>query len=222
MGISRESEEILQALFSMEEEDSVPAAAEAVLTRSRATPEALDEVVGGAFVTRTDAGYCLSDAGRKEARLLARRHRLAERMLHDVLRVTDEATETTACEFEHFLEAEVVESICTLLGHPKVCPHGKPIPPGECCGDNRRDVGPIVETLSEFCVGDSGSIAYIHTVRPGRLDRLTSFGLVPGTSITMRQKWPSVVIALGETELALDRETAADVFVRRSEAAAAG
>jgi DtxR family Mn-dependent transcriptional regulator len=132
------------------------------------------------------------------------------------LRIADEATETTACEFEHFLETEVVESICTLLGHPRACPHGKPIPLGKCCNGGRRDVGPVVERLSEFATGDSGTVAYVHTTNPGRLDRLASFGLVPGTEIRVHQTWPSMVVTLGETELAFDKETAQDIFVRGS------
>ncbi len=218
---SRESEEVLQALFSMEEENASPAAAEDVLARAGVPAEALREAGTEGLVVEEGVGFRLTDRGRAEAAVLARRHRLAERLLHDVLRVADEATESTACEFEHFLEAEVIDSICTLLGHPGVCPHGKPIPPGDCCNGRRRDVGPVVERLSEFSAGDSGTVAYVHTTNPGRVDRLASFGLVPGTAIHVHQTWPSVVVTLGETELAFDRETSEDVFVRRSDAGAA-
>ncbi len=216
MQLSKESEEILQALFSMEEEDASPALAAALLSRAGAPDQALREAVDAKLVVEDESGFCLADKGRVEAAVLARRHRLAERLLHDILHVTDEAAESTACEFEHFLETEVVESICTLLGHPGVCPHGKPIPPGACCDDQRRDVGPVVERLSEFSTGDSGTVAYVHTTSPGRLDRLASFGLVPGTALRVHQTWPSIVVTLGETELAFDQETSMDIFVRRS------
>ena len=216
MRLSNESEEILQALFSIEEEDASPAQASVLLARAGVPREALREAAGAGLVIEDESGFRLAASGRAEAAVLARRHRLAERLLHDVLRVTDEATESTACAFEHFLEAEVVESICTLLGHPRVCPHGKPIPLGDCCNGGRRDVGPVVERLSEFSVGDSGTVAYVHTTSPGRLDRLASFGLVPGTAIRVHQTWPSVVVTLGETELAFDKETSSDIFVRRS------
>ncbi len=213
---SKESEEILQALFSMEEEKKSPASKDALLARAGVPAEALREVTDSGLVVGGDAGFSLADEGRTEAAILARRHRLAERLLHDILCVADEATESTACEFEHFLETEVVESICTLLGHPRACPHGKPIPLGNCCNGGRRDVGPVVERLSEFATGDSGTVAYVHTTNPGRLDRLAAFGLVPGTAIRVHQTWPSVVVTLGETELAFDLETAQDIFVRGS------
>ncbi len=109
----------------------------------------------------------------------------------------------------------VVEPICTLLGHPRVCPHGKPIPLGKCCSSGRRDVGPVVERLCESSAGESGTVAYVCTTSPGRLGRLASFGLVPGTAIRVHQTWPSVVVTLGETELAFDQETSRDIFVRR-------
>ena len=216
MRLSKESEEVLQALFSMEEENASPAKASALLARAGVRSRALCEAIDAGLVREDEAGFHFAGRGRAEAAVLARRHRLAERLLHDVLRVTDETTESTACEFEHFLEVEVVESICTLLGHPRVCPHGKPIPPGDCCDGKRRDLGPLVERLSEFSAGDSGTVAYAHTTSARRLDRLASFGLLPGTAIRVHQTWPSVVVALDGTELAFDRETSRDIFVRRS------
>ena len=216
MRLSKESEETLQALFSMEEEGASPASADALVARAGVPVEALNEAAAAGVVLEDESGFRLTASGRAEAAVLARRHRLAERLLHDVLRVADAATESTACEFEHFLEVEVLESICTLLGHPRVCPHGKPIPTGECCEGKRREVGPFVERLSEFSAGESGTVAYVHTTSPGRLDRLASFGLVPGTAIRVHQTWPSLVVTLGETELAFDRETSRDIFVRRS------
>jgi DtxR family Mn-dependent transcriptional regulator len=213
---SKEVQEILQALFSMEEEDKLPASGEAVVARARVETKDLEEAVEAGVVIKDGDGYRLADIAREEAACLARRHRLAERLLHDILHVADEATETTACEFEHFLEEEVAESICTLLGHPTACPHGKPIPQGGCCGESRRELEPVVLRLSELQAAEAGTIAYVHTHVPNRLDRLSSFGLVPGTQIRVTQRWPSVVIALGETELALDKETAAEIFVRRS------
>jgi DtxR family Mn-dependent transcriptional regulator len=214
--LTREIQEILQTLYSMEEERTVPAAGDAVVNRARVSPKDLDDAVARGVVLKSDQGYTLAECARDEAASVARRHRLAERLLHDVLHVDDEATENVACEFEHFLEEDVAESICTLLGHPTICPHGKPIPRGRCCGESRRELEPVLARLSELAVGETGSIAYVHTRNPSRLDRLSAFGMMPGTGLRVKQRWPSVVITLGETELALDKETAADVFVRRS------
>jgi energy-coupling factor transporter ATP-binding protein EcfA2 len=76
--------------------------------------------------------------GQQRARDVIRRHRLAERLFMDVLSIHDEdEIEASACKFEHILSPEVTDRMCSLLGHPKACPHGSPIPRGECCEENR-------------------------------------------------------------------------------------
>jgi putative ABC transport system ATP-binding protein len=82
-----------------------------------------------------DAGQiAYTAAGEARARSVIRRHRLSERLFMDTLKMRDEVQlEETACTFEHILSPEATERICTYLGHPTTCPHGSPIPPGECC-----------------------------------------------------------------------------------------
>jgi len=77
----------------------------------------------------------LTPRGREKAGNIIRRHRLAERLFTDSLAMDSESEiEQQACKFEHILSPEATDKICTFLGHPKTCPHGAPIPPGECCG----------------------------------------------------------------------------------------
>jgi len=80
-----------------------------------------------------------TQTGEERARSVIRRHRLAERLFMDVLFIRDDASvESNACTFEHILSPEVTDRICTFLGHPTSCPHGSPIPPGECCGNHKN------------------------------------------------------------------------------------
>src|SRR6266576_2915280 len=77
----------------------------------------------------------LTPRGRQRAADIIRRHRLAERLFTDSLALDSETEiEQQACKFEHILSPEATDKICTFLGHPKTCPHGAPIPPGQCCG----------------------------------------------------------------------------------------
>ena len=77
----------------------------------------------------------LTDRGRERAGSIIRRHRLAERLFTDSLAMDSESEiEQQACKFEHILSPEATDKICTFLGHPRTCPHGAPIPPGDCCG----------------------------------------------------------------------------------------
>lgn len=77
----------------------------------------------------------LTPRGRQRAADIIRRHRLAERLFTDSLALDSESEiEQQACKFEHILSPEATDKICTFLGHPRTCPHGAPIPPGQCCG----------------------------------------------------------------------------------------
>jgi putative ABC transport system ATP-binding protein len=76
----------------------------------------------------------LTERGRHRAADIIRRHRLAERLFTDSLALESESEiEQQACKFEHILSPEATDKICTFLGHPKTCPHGAPIPRGNCC-----------------------------------------------------------------------------------------
>jgi len=76
----------------------------------------------------------LTERGRHRAADIIRRHRLAERLFTDSLAMDSETEiEQQACKFEHILSPEATDKICAFLGHPRTCPHGAPIPPGQCC-----------------------------------------------------------------------------------------
>ena len=87
--------------------------------------------------TMAEHGECIiefTDRGYKRAQDVVRRHRLAERLFVQTFQVHNEAeVEQQACKFEHILSPEATDSICSFLGHPATCPHGSPIPYGECC-----------------------------------------------------------------------------------------
>jgi putative ABC transport system ATP-binding protein len=79
----------------------------------------------------------LTDRGKSRARDVVRRHRLAERLFKDTFRIDDHEAHSQACKFEHIISPELDERICSFLGHPTTCPHGNPIPPGECCNHKK-------------------------------------------------------------------------------------
>lgn len=86
-------------------------------------------------------------AGQQRAEDVIRRHRLAERLFTQALKVQNEdEIEQQACKFEHILSPEVTDKICSFLGHPETCPHGSPIPAGECCRRSGRVVKRVAES----------------------------------------------------------------------------
>jgi len=208
-------EEILELIWTIEEEsDKV----ERDLLLKRLEPplaeDQLKVLTQEGYIRTKDTKVELTDKGRIDAKLIIRRHRLAERLLNDVLEVKEDTMDSSACKFEHFLDEEVTASICTLLGHPVSCPHGKSIPPGECCEKASKEIGPVVMPLTELRSGDKAKISYIVTKYHGRLDRLSSMGLLPGVQISLHQRQPTYVITVGETQIALDSAIARDIYVR--------
>ena len=158
----------------------------------------------------------LSSEGRALAELQVRRHRLGETLFTTVLEIQDEnAVNRTACVMEHVLGDGLTDSICAFLGHPKFCPHGKPIPPGPCCRSLTRTVEPLVQPLDRLPVGARGRIVYIVPREPERLVRLSSLGIVPGAAIQLQQKSPAAVLRVHETTLAVDPEIAGEIYVKR-------
>jgi len=154
-------------------------------------------------------------SGEALAKDVIRRQRLAERLLVDVLEIGRGEMDSAACEFEHILSKEVVESICTLLGHPTECPHGLPIPRGECCAKAKDLLESIVIPLSKLEPGEAGRIVYVLTHEHPQLHKLMSLGIVPGARISVHQVSPSVVIQVEETQVALEEEIAKEVYIKR-------
>jgi DtxR family Mn-dependent transcriptional regulator len=156
-----------------------------------------------------DEAVEFTEAGRLRARDIIRRHRLAERLFFDVLDMQD--YEADACRLEHALSPESEEALCTLLGHPPRCPHGKPIPKGNCCALYTRKVKPLVQGLRDAKVGSTVKVLFINVPS---LDRLAAMGLVPGAEIRLHQKKPSYVLGIEETTIAIDEDIAKGIFVK--------
>lgn len=210
----KDEEELLQLIWTMAEEGSELRAdvLEASLDRD---PEAtLGRLVEMGYVRECGGRLSLTEEGSSQARRIVRNHRLAERLLSDVLGVRNSERERQACEMEHTLTDDAVDAICTLLGHPEECPHGKPIPPGPCCQQARKAIERLFVPLTELGPGESGRVAYIASARRGRLDRLAALGLCPGATVYVHQTRPGFVIQVDETQLAVDPRTVSGVLVR--------
>jgi len=153
--------------------------------------------------------------GEREAQGIIRRHRLAERLFSEVFHVSETSMEMSACRFEHILNSEITNSVCAFLGHPPLCPHGKSIPPGNCCKTFKRDrVKPLVIRLVDMELGEEGVITFISPSFHKRFDRLSALGVIAGNRIILHQKEPSFVIRIDKTELAIDKNIAQEIFVK--------
>lgn len=214
MQLSEQMEEILEAVFIAREEKNTECLK---LSWLREMPDAhmLKDLIELKILERcgTD-GIKLTPKGLQLASDAVRRHRLAERLLTDVLAVRKEMIHETACQFEHHLHRGIDQNVCTLLGHPRTCPHGRPIPPGKCCSEQLKVAAQAVSPLAALKPGHGGCVAYLNTTDPKRAQMMLAMGLAPGARIKLLSSFPSLLFQLGETQFAVDKEIAREIYVR--------
>jgi DtxR family Mn-dependent transcriptional regulator len=169
------------------------------------------------LITIDEEKIQFTDIGRKTAKGIIRRQRLAERLFTDVFEIPDDTALEDACKMEHILSEELTESVCTFLGHPPTCPHGNPIPRGECCKKFKVDISPVVTRLTDFEVGATGRITFIASLDPSRISKLNSIGITAGSIIKFLQKTPSCVLHIDETTVAIDPEIAKEIYIKKTE-----
>ena len=211
MKLSESAQELLENLWIAVEEER-----QAGLLVNGTLPEGADELTRHGLAERADNRLTLTSEGHPEAAQAIRRHRLAERLLTDVMTTEQGKIDEHACRLEHALVEGLDESICTLLGHPTFCPHGKPIPPGLCCRQLRASVPRLIAQLSDLQAEQSGQIAYIQMSNSQHLQKLMAMGVLPGVPVTLLRRSPSFVFEAGYSQFAVDEEIAGDIYVRLS------
>ena len=126
------TEEYLETILSLEEEGVVPMRArlvERLGISAASVSETVGRLVEGGWVELAgDRRLSLTAKGRGLATTIVRRHRLAERLLVDVIGLEWEKVHAEAARWEHAISADVEEKLVLLLGDPATCPHGNPIP----------------------------------------------------------------------------------------------
>jgi len=176
--------------------------------------EAIKQLTSLDYVEVKNNQVRLTNKGREEAKNCVRRHRLAERLFVDVLDIKDKLVHEASCKFEHLLHKGLDENVCILLGHPKTCPHGRPIPEGECCKDAKRIPKKLIMRLSELEPSKKATISHLETQDKVMLQKIIAIGALPGTDIKLIQKLPSYIFQIGKSQFAIDKELASCIYVR--------
>jgi DtxR family Mn-dependent transcriptional regulator len=153
----------------------------------------------------------LAPKGLQVAVRVIRRHRLAERLLTDVLGMPWDEVHAEACRLEHAISQRVEERLVALLGDPKSCPHGHPIPPADCSEPPRPGV-PLAQL-------SSGQHALVHGVTEEIseiLRYLADVGLRPGARVFVSEKAPlggPITVRVNEKSHAVSLELARMIVV---------
>ena len=203
-------DELLECLWQLRERDASTVDELAATLAERFHREDLGLMESDGLVTMSGAAIALTDEGSNRAERLIRAHRIGERLIHDVM---GREFESGACEFEHIVNTEIVDGICTLLGHPRECPHGFPIPEGECCRASARYIRKVIVPLTELQIGQTARVAYVYTRSDQQLHRLTSLQIRPGSVVKLHQEYPTYVIECDGASIAMDSEVARNINV---------
>lgn len=208
--INPEVEELLESLYQYEIEDGR-------YPPENITENGADGATSLKLIKLHGEKYKLTEAGKEAGKSVVRRHRLAERLLQDVLAVGPSHIEEDACRFEHVLQDEVDQKVCILLGHPTHCPHGKSIPQAQCCRKAQVDLIKEVRPLCDARPESEGTVAYLATKDNRQVQKLLAMGILPGANIKVIRQFPSYVFQVGYSQFAVDRPLAEVIYVRWNE-----
>ena len=163
------------------------------------------------YVELRGRALVLTDAGRSVAESVVRKHRLAERLLTDIIGLPWEKAHVEAGRWEHVISDEVEQRIVELLGFPTTCPHGNPIP-----GAGGHPAPSVA--LSSATQGDRIRLARVTELvelDESTLTYLSTHGFVPGTEATVASRAPdgTLTLDLGSATIALGPSLASQLFV---------
>lgn len=206
-------EEYLEAIYKLAEKGPVrPSQLAEVMGVSAPTVTAtLGRLQSAGLIERPDGGVELTNAGRRGALDIIRRHRLAERFLVDVLGLSWDEVHEEACQLEHALSPRVQRALETFMENPAVCPHGHPIP-----AEDGSIADPRGTPLCDNGAGDEVEIVRIADEDGELLSYLSSLGMFPGTSVKVCDIAPfkgPLLVEVGDARYALGREVAEKIVV---------
>jgi DtxR family transcriptional regulator, iron-dependent repressor len=184
-------EEYLETMHSLSEE-GVPVIQARIAERlGRSAPsvsEMLDRLSEDGYVTRDGRRLSLTDTGNALAEKVVRKHRLAERLLVDVIGLEWHKVHREAGRWEHVISDDVEARLVELLGDPATCPHGNPIP-----GSHSLPPSNPVRPLAEVDPGERIRLFRISEeveMNLGSLTLLDESGFIPGAVAEVRERDP--------------------------------
>jgi len=216
--ISKESEEYLEAIYKLEQRNG-SAKTMQLANELKVMPGSITNTIENLekrrlVIHEPYKGVKLTEKGRKLAIKILRKHRLAERLLTDILHLDWTKVHDEACKLEHNLSENIVKPLEKALGNPKTCPHGNPIPSEQ--GEMKEEKSELLTSLN---LGESGIITKITEEKQDLLQYLATLGLVPGASIEIEEKAPfngPIIVKTMGASYAIGPNIASVIWVKKS------
>ncbi|MGH9267882.1 MAG: metal-dependent transcriptional regulator [Acidimicrobiales bacterium] len=207
-------EEYLEAIHELEEEGTEviqARLAERVGHSAPSVSEMIRRLRAEGYVNLDGRSVVLTTKGRAKAESVVRKHRLAERLLTDVIGLAWHKAHVEACRWEHVISDEVEDRLVILLGNPATCPHGNPIPG---TGADER----VLVALATSEPGDQVRLERVTEqveIDMDSLSYLSDHKFVPGTEATVRSKAPdgTLTLEMAHGSIALGPALAAQLYV---------
>jgi DtxR family Mn-dependent transcriptional regulator len=220
------TEMYLRTVYELEEEGVVPLRARIAERLGQSGPTVSQTVArmerDGLVHVADDRHLELTEKGRHEAVGVMRKHRLAERLLTDIIGLDWEDVHIEACRWEHVMSEAVERRIVAMLDKPLVCPHGNPIPGLDELGlpFAADDDHTALLTLSAAVDGGVRSVVVdriSEQLQPdaATMHDLTRAGMRPGQQVVAAVADSGIEVWSGDEHLHLSRDVTDHVFVRR-------
>jgi len=207
-------EEYLETIFALEEEGIPVIQARLAERLGKAAPsvsEMLDRLEADDLIVRSARQITMTDKGAILAASVVRKHRLAERLLVDIIGLDWDKAHVEAGRWEHVISDDVEAHLVVLLGNPTTCPHGNPIPGVEPVGPEQRRLADAqpgdrirLERITESVEHDAASLTY-----------LGDHGLTPGITALIQARAPdgTLTLVVGDAAIALGPAMTQRMFV---------
>ena len=207
-------EEYLETIFALEEEGIPVIQARLAERLGKAAPsvsEMLDRLETDGLIARTGRRISMTPTGKALAESVVRKHRLAERLLVDIIGLDWDKAHIEAGRWEHVISDAVEARLVVLLDNPTTCPHGNPIPGVTPDGAGQR-------SLAEAQPGEQVRLVRITESVEHEADSLTYLGdngLTPGTTAVVQSRAPdgTLTLLLGDAAIALGPAMTERMFI---------
>jgi DtxR family Mn-dependent transcriptional regulator len=218
------TEMYLRTVYELQEEGIVPLRARIAERLEQSGPTVSQTVArmerDGLLVIEEDRHIELTPLGEQQAVRVMRKHRLAERLLVDVIGLDWETVHDEACRWEHVMSDEVERRLVALLGNPTESPFGNPIP-GLADLDPDLTPGPPQPgtPLAARMAGAEGPLQVLRIAewlqeQPSLMGELARAGIIPGAAITAQRRPDGrVAVTAGTATVALTEEQAERILV---------
>ena len=219
------TEMYLRTIYELVEEGIVPLRARIAERLHQSGPTVSQTVArmerDGLLTVEGDRHLELTEEGRRLATRVMRKHRLAERLLVDVIGLDWELVHAEACRWEHVMSETVERRLIELLDHPTESPYGNPIPGLDELGETERgeEFMAGVRALSEVAVEQEGRVLIRRISEEMQKDEvlmgaLRRVGAVPDKTVTVARTVEGVLVGSGGETAEIVPEAADHIFVR--------